>query len=147
MKKALVFGMVLVFSVFVLSSVSNAIDLKKAIIGKWFGNDGTTFEFFKERTVTLGSGVGDYKFIDDNHIRMDVKGLFGSVAMVFEVSIDKEGALILKEPTGKVSKLLTEKAYNIYTAKLEAQRKAEAEAQRKAEAALEEKRKREVAAL
>ncbi len=137
-----VLGMTLVFLVFVLSFViipySEAFGLKSQILGKWFEKDGTTVEFFKEGTVTIGSGVGDYKFIDDNHIRMDIKSMFGQGAMVFEVSMDKEGALILKEPTGKVSKLLTEKAYNIYMAKVEAERK-KLEAQRKAE---EEKKRR-----
>src|SRR3990172_4961122 len=108
---------------FVFCSVSEAASLKNQILGKWFDKDGTTIEFFKEGTVIIGSGVGDYKFIDDYRLRMDVKGgLFGSGAMVFEVSIDKEGALNLKEPTAKVSKFLTEKAYQV---KLEAQRKFE----------------------
>lgn len=111
MKKAVVLGMVLVFSVFVLSSVScEAANLKKAIIGKWF-TDGGQIEFLKDGTVIWVSDAGDYKFIDDNRLRVDIKG---TAAMVFEVSIDKEGGLNLKAPTGGSNRFVRETAYKEY---------------------------------
>jgi len=98
-----VLGMVVVFSVFVLSLVSDAVDFKEAIIGKWFEDKGDKqLEFFKEGTVIMDGTPVDYKFIDDNRISLD----FVSIRIVYEVS--KEGNLILND--GEVNKYLTEKA-------------------------------------
>ena len=117
MKKVSIFW-TLVFSLFVLCtliSCSEAASLKSRIIGKWVNAENLKdeVEFFKDGTVIFvgkgDSAVGDYKFIDDNRVRMDIKGLFGPGATVFEVFIDTTAEeLSLKEPTGKVSKFLTE---------------------------------------
>ncbi len=114
MKRYLFRRVALVFLLFVLSSVisySDAASLKSQIIGKWVEVEDGKFsiEFLKDGTVVLGnSAVGDFKFIDDNRLRMDIKGIFGQGAVVFEVSIDKAGQLTLKEPTGEVTKFITE---------------------------------------
>lgn len=111
MKRYLILGIVLVFSLFVFSSVSESASLQSRIIGKWVGVDSDEkVEFVKDGTIIIVtkegvSLVGDYRFIDENRIRMDVGApLFGKVAMVVELSIDKEGLLILTEPYGKVTK-------------------------------------------
>ena len=89
------------------ASTVDTIDLKKAIIGKWFQeNRNKKIEFLKDSTVIWGLHAGDYKFIDDNRLRMDFK----TEVKVFEVSINKEGMLILKEPTGESNRYLTEKS-------------------------------------
>ncbi|MBI3755339.1 MAG: PD40 domain-containing protein, partial [Deltaproteobacteria bacterium] len=114
MKRRLVF-LVIAFWFFTLPIVvtdSEAFGLKSRIIGKWVevkndGRYGDQIEFLKDGTVIVGSVVGDYKFIDDNRLRLDVKGIFGSGAMVFEVSIDKEGQLILTDSAGSVGKHIT----------------------------------------
>lgn len=66
------------------------------IIGKWDEIDGTeTIEFFKDGTVTIvDKGIslsGNYKFIDDDHIRIDLGGI-GALAgpMISKVSISKD---------------------------------------------------------
>lgn len=132
-----------VLSFFVLFSdisCSEAASLKSSIIGKWFRVDGNEqIEFLKDGTVIVGSNAGDYKFIDDNRLRLDFK----TGVIVFEVSIDKEGGLNLKEPTGRSSRYLTEKAYKVYRAQLkveEEKKRKEEERRRKEE---EEKRKAE----
>lgn len=117
---------VLTFVLFSVSSCSKANSNKKDIIGKWIANDGDTLEFVEDGTVILvKSGMslaGNYKFLPDGHLKMDVGGFFGS--KVFEVSFDELGGLILKEPTGEASRYLIEKPNK---AQLEAQRKAEEE--------------------
>lgn len=120
---------VLLFSVlFAVVSDLEAFGLKSRIIGKWFTDKGQ-IEFLKDGTIIwVSNEIGDYKFIDDNRLRVDIKG---TAAMVFEVSIDKEGALILKDPAGRGIGFLREKAYKIYKAKLEAQKKAEEDARRR----------------
>lgn len=83
-------SVLLLFFLFVVVSCSEAANLKKGIIGKWFKGH-RQIEFLKDGTVIWGSNGGDYKFIDNNRMRIDIKG---RAAMIFEVSIDK-GQLIL----------------------------------------------------
>lgn len=139
MRKVIVLGVALILS-FVLCSVSEAANLKKGIIGKWIDvKTGDQIEFLQDGTVIFASMVGDYRFIDDNRIRLDIKGAFGGIR---EVSIDKEGGLNLKKPNGKKSdRFLTEKAYKAYKAKFDKMKAEEAkrrpEEMRKAPAELE----------
>lgn len=113
MKKVYGFGYSIVFLLFILSSVSEASNLQSRIIGKWVEVDGDEkIEFLKDGTVIIVSkgfsGVGDYRFIDENRLRMNISGFWGIAgAQVFEISIDKEGHLIIKEPDGKVSEYIT----------------------------------------
>lgn len=143
MRKMVVLGVALVLS-FVFCSVSEAANLKKGIIGKWFG-DKEQIEFLKDGTVIVSSVVGDYKFIDDNRLRMDIKGIFGSGAMVFEVSIDK-GTLTLTDSAGGVSKYFTKAEWEKRVAerkKREALARAEQAKKEAAEKAAREKRIKE----
>lgn len=106
----------LVLSLLVFSSITacaEASGLKSQIFGKWVevGVTESSIEFLKDGTVILVeksmSAAGDYRFIDDKRLRVDLKGLLGT--KVFEVSINsKTGELSLKEPNGKVSIYLTE---------------------------------------
>lgn len=119
---------------FLLSSViscSETNSSKKDIIGKWTADDGSTLEFLKDGAVISvkkgTSSAGNYKFLPDGRLKMDIGGPSGS--KIFEVSFDKEGRLNLKEPAGEVSRYLSEKAYK---AKLDARKRAE-EAARKSE--------------
>ena len=82
---------------------------ENAILGKWKEIDKTeTIEFFKDGTVSVvdkGMSMGgNYKFIDDDHLRLELGGL-GALAgpMVFTVSVSKN-ELTLTNPQGKVSK-------------------------------------------
>src|SRR3972149_9814060 len=91
---------------------SEAADLKGQILGKWVEVGGTQMiEFLQDGTVIIVEGrmsaAGDYRFIDNRRLRMDLKGLFGS--KVFEVSKNaKTGELSLLEPNGEVSLYITE---------------------------------------
>jgi len=54
--------------------------IKKAILGKWNIIGGReTIEFFEDGTIILdskeGSLVGDYRFLDENRIRIDLGGI------------------------------------------------------------------------
>lgn len=66
---------------------------KRAIVGQWEQTGGgETIEFFKEGTVVSTSfairSTGDYDWVDDSHIRINMTGLFGlGGSQVFLVSI------------------------------------------------------------
>lgn len=131
MGRSLVTATILVFVLFSVTSCSEASSGKKGIIGKWFASDGNeSIEFVSDGTVIIvesgRSRAGNFKFLQDGRLKMD----FGIGATVLEVSIDKEGALSLKEPSGKVGKYLNQKAYKAH---LETQKKIE-QAKRTAEA-------------
>lgn len=117
MKRYLTF-LTAVLLFFALSSVSSeAADFKEDIIGKWINvKTGNKIEFLKDGTVIFGSSAGDYKFIDDDRLRMDIKGPFGGSVIVAEVSIDKDGGLNLKSPAGGIDRFLRENAYQEYKA-------------------------------
>lgn len=110
MKRYLILGIVLVFSFFVFSSVSESASLQSRIIGKWVSVDVNEFfkkiEFLKDGTIIVAIGdrslAGDYKFIDENRIKMDLR----LEVRVAELSFDKEGHLILTE-FNKVTKYTT----------------------------------------
>ncbi len=66
---------------------------RRSIIGKWDQvGGGETLEFYTDGTV-VATGVGmtisgTYTFIDDEHIRIDLSGLWGIAGpQVFRVSI------------------------------------------------------------
>ncbi len=82
----------------------------KVIVGKWEEVDGTqTIKFFKEGTVVvIDKGdpplTGDYRFIGDSRIRMDLKGLgelLGPVIAKISISMDE---IVLTNPSGKIEK-------------------------------------------
>lgn len=115
MKRGLSVGLALVVSVFLLSvavSCSKTESMKSSISGKWFRvgghNLGKQIEFLEDGTFIDGENAGDYRFIDDNRLRID--GPMGQ-AIVFEVSIDKEGSLNLKGHDDEVLNYVTEKAW------------------------------------
>lgn len=76
---------------------------ENAIIGQWKEIDGAeTIEFYKDGTISIVGDIsvsGDYKFIDDNTIRVDL----GFVSLVAKISVSND-ELILTEPDGEVSK-------------------------------------------
>jgi len=83
---------------------------KESIVGKWQEVDGTQIiEFFKDGTVIVKDKgdptlTGDYRFLDDNRIRMDLKGLgelFGPI--IAEVSRSKS-EFTLTAPDGEIEK-------------------------------------------
>lgn len=83
---------------------------KKTIIGRWKEVGGTqTIEFFKDGTVTVVDKgepplTGDYRFIDENRIRMDLKGLGELLGPVIaEISASKD-EITLTAPDGKIEK-------------------------------------------
>lgn len=122
-----------IFALFTITSCSEAAGLKSQILGKWveLGVNGNSIEFLKEGTVIVVdksmSAAGDYRFIDDKRLKVDLKGLLG--AKVFEVNVNtKTGEMSLKEPNGKVSNYLTEAEFARRT---EVALKAAAEAERK----------------
>ncbi len=79
---------------------------EKTIVGKWKEVGGTqTIEFFKDGTVTVvdkGEPTlpGDYRFLDDNRIRMNL-ALFGPI--IAEVSSSRD-EITLTNPFGEVEK-------------------------------------------
>jgi len=100
----------------------------RLIVGKDIIIEPGTIEFLKDGIVIFAkkggtkdiSMAGDYKFIDDNRLKIDFK----TKIVVLEVSIDEEGALILKAPTEKVGdRYLPPEAYKAYKAKIVAQKK------------------------
>ena len=118
-----VYGITLIFSLFVFFSVtscSEAESLKNQIIGKWVEENDfkSHLEFLKDGTVVslvshegVSPEVGDFKFISNNRLRIDWSPsniYHPAKSEVFYISIDKEGLLTLKDPAGKVLKLITE---------------------------------------
>lgn len=79
---------------------------EETIVGKWKEVGGTqTIEFFKDGTVTVvdedGPALpGDYRFIDDNQIRMNL-ALFGPITVKISPSLDE---ITLTNPFGKIEK-------------------------------------------
>lgn len=117
MKRFIVIGIALVLSGLIMFSTSEAANLKKDIIGKWLSVDntkmGVQMEFLPDGTLIVttstssfrdkyehNSVAGNYKFIDDDRIRMDIT----QAAKVFEVFIDKSGELNMKGVTGETDK-------------------------------------------
>lgn len=113
MKRHFFVGLALVFSVLIfcaVSSSSEAASLKSSIIGKWVrarGDGDKQIEFLKDGTFISAEVAGDYRFIDDNRLRMDARG----VAIVFEVSLDRNGILDLTKSTGEATRYITEAMY------------------------------------
>lgn len=109
MKKIIAVALLLLF---LLGGVSEAVNLKKSIIGKWFAltktDEQLNIEFLKDGTVIMiienNSQVGSYKFIDDNRLKMEFLRM---IATVWEISIEKQEQLIMTSPTGEVRKLYT----------------------------------------
>lgn len=115
MKKISVLGMAVCFLIICCLSLSEAVNIKRLIIGKWIENNRNSLELVEDGTAIIveeGKSVaGNYKFLPDGRLKIDLGGFWGS--KVFEISIDKEGRLNLKEPNGEVTKYLTEKAYKL----------------------------------
>lgn len=107
MRRRSFIGLAFVFSVFLLAvvSFSEAASMKSGIVGKWFRVEGhglgEKIEFLKDGTFIDGKRAGDYRFIDDNRLRID--GPMGQ-AIVFEVSFDNAWVLSLKMHDGEVVK-------------------------------------------
>jgi len=81
---------------------------EKTIAGKWKEVGGIqTIEFFKEGTVVVVDKgdpplAGDYRFIDDNRIRMDLKGLGELLGpVVAEISVPRN-EITLVNPAGEI---------------------------------------------
>ena len=89
--------------------ICGCVDSKASIIGKWERVDAdvgkVTMEFFKDGTITIVSEdptlTGDYTFVDDDHIRIELGGLAGVVGpYVCNVAVSKD-TLILTGPKGE----------------------------------------------
>ena len=112
-QRYLSFTIILVFLLSILYSCSGS-NLKSSIIGKWVNKSGReSFEFLKDGTViVVRKGIiglveqkpGNYKFIDNNRLKVDLGYWVG----VFEISIDKEGQLSLKDHKGDVAIFIPE---------------------------------------
>lgn len=95
-----IFGLALVFSGFLLCVVgishSDAASLKNSIVGKWIREEwhalDKNVEFLKDGTFIDGGNVSDYRFIDENRLR--VTGPRGT-GMLFEGSVEA-GAWLLR---------------------------------------------------
>lgn len=67
--------------------------IENAIVGKWSSstNDGHILQFFKDGTISASKGgassVGDYRFVDNTHVRTDFKQFDITATTVSEVSI------------------------------------------------------------
>lgn len=74
-----------------------------AVIGKWKEVSGTeTIEFFKDGTITIVdkgmSMSGNYKFIDNEHIRMDLGGLGALMGpIISKVSFTNDELVMITE--------------------------------------------------
>lgn len=103
MKKSLIICILMVIILFI-SGCTNLSNPENIIIGKWQEIEGTeTIEFYKDGTISIVGDIsvnGDYKFIDDNTMRVDF-GSLGSLVLKTSVSNDE---LILTEPDGDVTK-------------------------------------------
>lgn len=131
--KKIITATLLIF--FLVGGVSEAVNLKKGIIGKWFRFyiiAEEQLEFLKDGKVILVRGykshVGDYGFIDDNRLLVNID----FEEKIYEVSIDKQGQLILTDPVGNVNRYFTKTEY-------EKRRAAEKAEQAKLEAEKREK--------
>jgi thioredoxin-related protein len=103
----------ILLEILVSGCISNPISIstpQDAIIGKWIEEDGSTTEFLKEGTIILSEKeipmAGNYRFIDDTRIRIEIGGL-GALAgpMIFEIVSVSNNELVIKDPKGKVTKL------------------------------------------
>ncbi|MDI6891238.1 MAG: hypothetical protein QMC83_09950 [Thermodesulfovibrionales bacterium] len=111
--KVFAFCLPLTLSFLVIPLSWGEIDTEKAIIGKWEQYDpkgNETLEFFKDGTVStfhesFGFSVaGDYRFIDNKHVRINLGGLWALVGpIVCKVSVSGNN-LILTMPDGEVEK-------------------------------------------
>jgi hypothetical protein len=80
----------------------------KRIIGTWFDDSGTKYQFFDDGTLSenaLFSKSGTYTHVDSNHIKIQLDGLWGLAgAHVFQYEFDGK-VLVLISDGGKVIRL------------------------------------------
>lgn len=114
-KQFIVFAFCLMIVSFGLS-ISWGVEIKKSIIGKWERYDEKlcgieSIEFFEDGTVysycanwKLSAG-GDYRFIDENRIKIEWGGIWGIVVgpIIYKISVSKN-ELILTTSDGKIEK-------------------------------------------
>ena len=89
-----------VVALFVLTACGGSSELKDTIIGKWEFQPkvGGGINFYKDATVTLdgpnGSLKGDYRIMDESHVRIDFKAepQSGSSAQtaIYEIKLSEE---------------------------------------------------------
>lgn len=80
---------------------------KESIVGKWKESDGTeTIEFFKDGTVVLikdGMSIaGNYTFLDDNRIKMELGGLGALIGPVVSEISFPGSELVMTMSDGKI---------------------------------------------
>lgn len=90
---------VLVLLIFICLLIFTSCSTSKNIVGNWLDDNGSSYTFYKDGTLTIGSGLlstsGTYTFIDNNTVKIQLDGLLGiGGATVFEVEIHK-GELLL----------------------------------------------------
>jgi len=112
--KASAVCVIIIFCFCLTSLVWGEIDIKNAIIGKWERYDPKykgkeTMEFFKDNTISLfhesfGFPVaGDYKFIDNNNVKINLGGLWSLVGpIICKISLSGNN-LTLAFPDGDVA--------------------------------------------
>lgn len=89
MKKSVVLSLVIICIV-LLASCS----VSKSIVGSWTDDAGSSFNFYKDGTLTIDSGLlstsGTYTFIDNDTMKVQLDGLLGiGGATVYDVEISK----------------------------------------------------------
>lgn len=105
--KIFLYSIITIVGFSLLVPTVHAESLKKTILGKWklIGNTDTV-EFFEDGTIILemeGGGdvktiIGDYRFLDQNRIRVDFQGIFEMGGpQVTKISIDNNDKLILNK--------------------------------------------------
>ena len=90
---------VVVLFIFICLLILTSCSTSKNIVGNWLDDTGSSFTFYKDGTLTIGSGLlstsGTYTFIDKNTVKIHLDGLLGiGGATVYEVEIHK-GELLL----------------------------------------------------
>lgn len=111
MRKIIAVALMLLFLV---GGVSEAVNLKNGIIGDWIevhengGYGQQIIKFLKNGKVNKieenSKYNGSYKFIDDNHLEINLRPIG---ARVFDVSINQQGQLILTTLSGNVTRYIS----------------------------------------
>lgn len=78
--RVFLFGLIITTGAILVVQTGHAESIKKAILGKWnIIGSRETIEFFEDGTIIIdskkGSLVGDYRFLDENRIRIDLSGI------------------------------------------------------------------------
>ena len=97
------FGLITFIGFNLLVHTAYAENTTKTILGKWKEIGSTdTIEFFKDGTIILelagATTIGDYRFLDQNRIRVDLQGFYGMAGpQVTRISIENDKLIFAKD--------------------------------------------------